>query len=150
MLRAYSSPPKPSDDSATDSASSRWVERSETFPTTKNATTMSTAMIGSSSRNSACHGKLSTIHPDSVGPMAGANATTRPKKPMAVPRLLGGNTVNSTVCMSGMVMPAPRACTMRPASSISKTCALAHSTVPAANSPMAVKNRARVEKRRIR
>lgn len=104
----------------------------------------STAMMGRRIRNSACHGRVSTIQPDSVGPSAGANATISPKNPMAVPRLSGGNTVNSTVCMSGMVMPAPRACTMRPASSISKLCAAAHTPVPAPNSPRARKNSERV------
>ncbi len=56
----------------------------------------------------------------------------------------------STVMVMGMSMPAPAACTSRPASSMGKLRPTAAMALPPANSSMEVMNSLRVEKRSCR
>ena len=74
----------------------------------------------------------SITRPATLGPMAGANAMTMPKMPMAEPRRSGGNVSMSTVMTIGMRMPAPAACSKRPTSSTAKFGAMPASRLPTA------------------
>ena len=75
---------------------------------------------------------------------------TRPNTPMAVPRRSTGNVHMSTVITSGMRMPAPAACTRRPASSTVKFGPHPASAVPTVNTIMAAKNSRRVVNRSVK
>ncbi len=98
-------------------------------------------------KNMMCQSAVSTTMPPTVGPIAGANATTSPNTPMAMPRFSTGKLTRSTVMDMGIRMPAPTACTMRPAKSTTKSGVNPHMTAPAMNTPMENRKSALVEKR---
>src|SRR5699024_8678019 len=83
-------------------------------------------------------------HPESDGPMAGANAITRPTVPITVPRFSTGKINKSTVIINGSTIPAPAACTIRPTINNGKLGAGTQNNVPTANIVIAVKNNLRV------
>ncbi len=100
--------------------------------------------------NMMCQSNWSMTKPATVGPMAGAKAMTRPKMPMAEPRLSTGKVISSTVMVMGMRMPAPAAWIRRPARITGKLKAKPHMAEPAANSDMETTNRPLVVKRSCR
>ena len=61
----------------------------------------------------------------------------KPNKPIAVPRLSLGNNIKSNVCMSGIMIPAPAACKIRPISIVVNSGATAQKTVPTAKMAIA-------------
>ena len=77
--------------------------------------------------------------------MAGANAMTMPNRPMAEPRRSGGKVSMSTVMTMGIRMPAPAACSKRPASSTGKLGPQPASAEPAVKMSIDTVNRLRVE-----
>ena len=77
--------------------------------------------------------------------MAGANAMTMPNSPMADPRRSGGKVSMSTVMTIGIKIPAPAACSKRPASSTGKLGPQPESAEPAVKISIDTVNRLRVE-----
>ena len=88
--------------------------------------------------------------PPTTGPTAGPAAMTMPARPMAVPRFSTGNTSSGTTATRGNSTPELAACRTRPTMRGAKLGAMAHRRVPAANTPVALKKSARVEKRSMR
>jgi hypothetical protein len=76
------------------------------------------------------------ITPDSVGPTAGATATTIVIVPIVAPRRDTGTSRRTDVIRSGTITAVPAACTTRPVISIGKPGASAEMSVPAVNSDM--------------
>src|SRR5699024_8058490 len=74
--------------------------------------------------------KYSTITPDKVGPIAGANIMTNPTIPMIFPRLCGGYINKNTLNNIGINNPVPAACINRPINSTEKVGAEAAIIVP--------------------
>src|SRR5690625_1597649 len=74
--------------------------------------------------------KYSTITPDRVGPMAGANIITSPTTPIIFPRLWGGYNNKKTLNIIGINSPVPIACINRPNNKIGKLGAIAQIEVP--------------------
>ena len=74
--------------------------------------------------------------PETLGPMAGANAMTMPKIPIAEPRRSTGKVSMSTVMTIGIRMPAPAACRRRPMSSTAKSGAMPAMRLPTAKMPI--------------
>ena len=114
------------------------------------ASTSTTAVSALIPKNMMCQSAVSTTMPPTVGPMAGANAMTRPKMPMAAPRFSTGKLTRSTVMDMGMRMPAPMACTRRPARSTGKFGVRPHMSAPTRNSAMENRNSRLVENRSCR
>lgn len=75
---------------------------------------------------------------------------TSPNSPIAVPLLSTGKRRNKTVCMSGIIIPAPDACKIRPTIKNEKLGAMAAVNVPSVNNPIAVRKSFRVVNRSIK
>ena len=65
-----------------------------------------------------------------MGPIAGANVIAIPIIPIALPRFSGGYKLKITVCTSGIITPAPVACSNLPTNKIEKLGAMALTIVP--------------------
>jgi hypothetical protein len=83
--------------------------------------------------------RATRIHPDNVGPNAGAKVMTSPKIPIACPRFSIGKPVKRTFINSGIMIAEPDACIMRAPSRCGKMCACPAIIVPSENNVIAVK-----------
>ncbi len=72
-----------------------------------------------------------------VGPSAGARIVPTPIRPMAMPRLLIGNTWAVTTMPMGVTTPAAAPWTTRAINRVSRACAAAPRNEPAMNTSMA-------------
>lgn len=87
------------------------------------------------------------MSPENVGPTAGATAMTIDTRPMVRPRRAAGTSVMIVVISSGSISAVPEAWMTRATSSTPKAGAMPASSVPAANSDVAVRKTARVVNR---
>src|SRR5699024_9383922 len=143
-LKPYKIPPKPSVESMMDTTSTFGFLSSVTFLSRKYAAMISRTAIGSTKINTLRQGNWSNRKPQRLGQIDGANAMTKQNRPIAVPHLLIGKDRKRIVCIKGIMMPAPEACSTCPAISTEKLGAMAHMKVPSVNKPIAVKNSLRV------
>src|SRR5699024_9259591 len=77
--------------------------------------------------------KCSTIIPDNVGPIAGANMITNPTIPITAPLRRGGKMRRNVLNIIGINNPVPAACKKRPDYNIGKVGAIAQIIVPIVN-----------------
>jgi hypothetical protein len=138
-LRPKMRPPNPSAERTTESASKRTFCVSVTLRTQMAPSTSASTAIGSTSQNIQRQSSADRMMPDTVGPTAGATAITMEMTPIIRPRRFGGTIDRTVVNSSGIMIAVPDACTMRPASSMSKPGASAAMSVPAVNSDIAAR-----------
>ena len=145
-LNPYSRQPKPRDEDTTEGLSSEvCLSGAEVRSSTNSEHAITSAESPAMMKNMSCQLALSMMRPATVGPIAGANAMTTPNRPIALPRLSTGKVSMSTVITIGMRMPAPAACSKRPASSTGNDGPQPASRLPAVKMPIATTNRLRVE-----
>src|SRR5699024_6720661 len=84
--------------------------------------------------------KCSTIIPDNVGPIAGANMITNPTIPITAPLRRGGKMRRNVLNIIGINNPVPAACKKRPDNNIGKVGAIAQIIVPIVNTVIVPKN----------
>ena len=81
---------------------------------------------------------LSMIHPERVGPIAGATPMAIPTIPIMVPRFSGGKIDIAIDCPNGVKIPPPRAATIRPVKSMAKLLAQKQIIFPIKNKPIPI------------
>ena len=134
----------------TDRISSLVWDVSPTFLSNRKEITMMMRASGTMRRKILFQPQTSTIHPESVGPMAGAKAITIPIAPIAAPRFSRGKRSNMTVCIIGISTPAAIACSILASRSTAKLPAKPATAVPAANISIELRNSCLVVKRSMK
>lgn len=107
LLNPYTIPPNPNVDKAIETKSILGFVRSITFFNTIEEYTNANKAIGRTVKNNILQDKYSTIRPDIVGPIAGANRITTPKTPITDPLFLGSITERITALINGRMTPVP-------------------------------------------
>ena len=122
--------PKPNAEAMMDRIST--AGRVHSIEVTKNAAIQTMAMTATTANSAKIARQLNApiSAPARVGPMTGANMTTRPATPLAAPILYGGNTRMIDAYMVGSTMPVLMPCTIRSASSTGKLVATVHTKAP--------------------
>lgn len=122
--------PNPITDASTDKASTFGRVVSIGVTNVAAVQAMATTATTANSMKIARQEKAPMIRPAKVGPITGANMTTRPATPLAAPIFCGGNTRMMAAYMVGNTMPVPMPWMIRPASTSANAGATAESKEP--------------------
>src|SRR5699024_4352224 len=108
-LNPYMVPPNPIVDKRTDSTSILGFVTSDTLTRYLLAKMSANRTHGTTIMNRYLHPRYSTMTPDNVGPIAGANIITNPIIPMILPRTAGLYITSITLNNTGINAPVPTA-----------------------------------------
>lgn len=144
LLKANTTPPKPSVERIIDKISIFGFVTTETFCINFIPNNKAIIRNGKEIQKIQFQVKFSKISPEIVGPTAGANIITSPIIPIAEPRLCSGKISKIVLNINGSNSAVPTACTTRPIINIANVGESAAMSVPAIEKLTAVKNKPRV------
>ncbi|MNE42223.1 hypothetical protein D3C80_1363350 [compost metagenome] len=107
LLKPYTMPPKPNEESTMESASIFGLVTSDTFCINRIPLINAMTRKGSDSQKIQCQLKFEIRRPAIVGPIAGATIMTRPMSPIAAPLFSGGMMTRIVLNISGRSSAVP-------------------------------------------